>query len=301
MEQIREFIKHYKLIKRNKQHCWYTNVYENITYYLRCMDFVEDNLEMLEHELETYAATCTKKDNFLKEWLLHGIKITTKYVNESHLLTKEIKPLWPIFYSNSAEPFFQDYDISYHNACQTQKDLKTMSSINRCTDSEILAIHENKNCNCMYMCSYCEEMEFAWEKKVKNTYSSRTNIFLYPKLQSEFVEKWLAANQTYSDYTWPPKKVYDEGDPYRSDGKPIIDYAEMCATIKENRKKYKSGGKTPLQCHDELSHDIQGLFNYIHPTDSDFTIFMKLWNKLDLAPVWIGYDKARCKEILDML
>ena len=41
--------------------------------------------------------------------------------------------------------------------------------------------------------------------------------------------------------------------------------------------------------------------DFISATDSDLTIFMKLWSKMDMIPLWIAYDKARCKEILKML
>ena len=300
MEKIRDFIKNYKTILQNKKFYLYTNVYQNITHELACMDYIEINLEMIEHALETYVATCTTKENFLKEWLLYGIDLISKYLNDPYaIITDEIKELWPIFFKG--EPFFQGYDISYYNTLDTREHMRSMCFISRCTDEEILAIHKGKECDCMYMCSYCEEMESAWEKKVKQTYSSPTNIFLHPKLQSEFVEKWLSTNRTYSDYVWPPKKVYYERNSYHSKDKPITDFAEVCAKIKENRKKYKEGGKTPLQCYDNLCWDIQGLFNTLQPTQSDFTIFMKLWNKIDLVPIWLRYDKVRCKEILEML
>lgn len=299
MEKIRDVIEKYKLIKRNSNF-WYTNVHENITHELARMELIEKNLEMIEHTLETYITTCTTKSTFLKEWLLYGIHLISKYLNEPNFaVTDEIKQVWPIFFKG--EPIFQGYDISYDNALDIRETIKSMCSIDRCTDEEILAIHKNKKCNCMYMCSYCEEMEDAWSKKVKNTYGSRTNIFLYPALQSEFVEKWLAANPTYSNYVWPPKKVYYERNGYDSRDKSISDFAEVCAKIKDSRKKYKIGGKTPLQCHDELCRDIQGLFNTLQPTQSDFTIFMKLWNKIEIIPIWLRYDKARCKEILEML
>ena len=153
----------------------------------------------------------------------------------------------------------------------------------------------------MYMCSYCEEMESQWKKKVHDMFSSPNHILLRPSLQAEFIEKWLLSHSTYSAYKWPPNKVYYEGDPYRPYHKvSITDFAEMCAYIKKDREKYKQGGKTPLQCHDELSRDLQALFNYIQPTQSDIAIFINLWNKIDLVPLWINYDRARCKEILDM-
>lgn len=300
MEKIRDFIKKYRAIKQTRQFYVYTNVYQNVTHELLCMDFIENNLEMIENALETYVASCTTKENFLREWLLQGIQETSRHINDDSLpIRPDLREMWPIFFD---EPFFQDYDISYHNTRETHKDIRTMRSINCCTDEEILAIHKNKGCDCMYMCSYCEKMELAWEKKVVQNYSSPKNIFIHPSLQSEFVEKWLAANPTYSAYKWPPIKVYYQPYTWRSrHDTSITDFAEICAEIKENRKKYKEGGKTPLQCYHELSCDVQGLFNYLQPTDSDFTLFMKLWSKIDLVPIWLRYDKARCKEILEML
>ena len=75
----------------------------------------------------------------------------------------------------------------------------------------------------------------------------------------------------------------------------------MCAFIKEDRKRYTVQGKTPIQCYETMPHDIQWVFNSININDSDFTIFMKLWPKIELIPIWMAYDKPRCKEILQML
>lgn len=307
MEKIREFIKEYQIIQRSKKsHHWHTNVYENINHELKCMEFVEKNIEMLENSLETYLKESTTKETFLREWLLYGIQQVNTYLHSSNqLLPSDIKEVWPIFFADDAEPFFEGYEISYYNTREIQDNMKNMLSIDNCTDEDILAIHKDKRCDCMYMCSYCDEMERVWEKRVRQMYDYSSNIFLCSKQQSEFVEKWLAANKTYSGYKWPPAKVYY--DSYYQHGlvgykKTVItDFAEMCAYIKETRKKYKEGGKTPIQCHDELCRDIQGVFNYIQPQHSDLMIFMKLWSKLELIPIWLMYDKARCKEILKML
>ena len=151
------------------------------------------------------------------------------------------------------------------------------------------------------MCSYCEEMEMAWSKIVRNRYANPKNIFLHKNIQSEFVEKWCSTVHDDS-FKWPPTKVYYQGSlisGYKNVC--ITDYADMCAYVKETRKKYKQGGKTPLQCSDELGRDILSTFHFISIHDSDLTIFMKLWSKIDMIPLWIAYDKARCKEILKML
>ena len=152
----------------------------------------------------------------------------------------------------------------------------------------------------MYMCSFCEEMEERWAKKVKQLYSSPNNIFLHKELQMPFLEKWIKQHPTYSEFQWPPNKIYFQGYDVR-EHKRITDFAEMCEYVKERRKNYKKGGKTPLQCYHELCYDILGLFNYIDNTESDITIFMKLWNQIEIVPLWIRYEKARCKEILKML
>ena len=75
----------------------------------------------------------------------------------------------------------------------------------------------------------------------------------------------------------------------------------MCLYVKDSRKKYKQGGKTPLQCYDELCRDLTFLFWGLRVTDSDLTLFMKLWNQLEIVPIWIRYDRRRCREILAML
>lgn len=299
MDTIRTIAAQYQTIQKTKKsYGWYTNVYENIHHELKCMEFVEKQYDRVEAALDTYLET--KKPTFLREWLTYGLQQITQYIYNPHLImTPDIKEVWPIFFE---ETLFEHYDISFYSAQDTLNKMKDMLQMRHCKDEEILAIHANKKCDCMYMCSYCEEMESQWKKKVHNMFSSPHHIFLHPLLQSEFIEKWLAANPDYSAYKWPPTKVYYQGDVYkRYSIATITDFAEMCSVIKNNRQKYKEGGKTPLQCHDELARDIQGLFSYIRPNQPDIAIFINLWNKLDLVPLWLNYDKPRCKEILEML
>lgn len=301
MDTIRTIATQYQAIQKNKKsYGWYTNVYENITHELKCMQFVEKHYEHIEAALDIYLLEGTKKPGFLREWLTYGIQQLIQYIYNSHLIMPpDIKEVWPIFFE---ETLFEGYDISYYSACDTLNKMKDMLQMRNCKDEEILAIHKNKRCDCMYMCSYCEEMESQWKKKVHDMFSSPHHIFLRPSLQAEFVEKWLEAHPTYSSYKWPPTKVYYQGDVYkRYSISTITDFAEICSFIKNNREKYKHGGKTPLQCHDELSRDIQGLLGYIRPNQPDIAVFIHLWNKIDMVPLWLNYDKARCKEILDML
>jgi len=301
MEKIREIAKQYQLIQKNKKsYGWYTNVYENIKHAMICMDIVENHLETVESILEAYIINAPQNPTFLREWLLYGLQHITQCVHSHYIpMIPDAKELWPMFFE---ETTFEHYDISYYSAQDTLNKMKAKLQLQHCDDEDILALHKDKRCDCMYMCSHCEEMESRWKKKVHDLFSSPHHILLRPALQAEFVEKWLAANPNYSAYKWPPTKVYFQGEYYRPYNKvPITDFAEMCVYIKHDREKYKQGGKTPLQCHDELSRDLQALFNYIQPTQSDIAIFINLWNKIDLVPIWLNYDKARCKEILKML
>jgi hypothetical protein len=304
MEKIRDIAKQYQLIQKNKKsHAWYTNVYENIKHTLLCIDFVEKHHETAEAVVEAYAANAQKSPAFLREWLLYGLQHITQCLHSPYLnMIPDAKELWPMFFEQTT---FEHYDISYYSAQDTLNKMNDKLQMHHCKDENILAIHKGKQCDCMYMCSYCDEMELRWKKKVHDMFSSPHHILLRPALQATFVEKWLVVNKTYSAYKWPPTKVYyDSCYDYGLIGhnKTVItDFADMCAHVKETRKKYKQGGKTPLQCHDELSYDLQALFNYIQPAQSDISIFIKLWNKIDLVPLWINYDKARCKEILNML
>lgn len=308
MEKIREFITSCRTLHWNKKsYHWYTNVYENVQHAIKGIEIVEKNVEMVEHALTEYLEekrTDPKKaKSFVREWLLYGIQLLSReftpysYAND---LPPDVKEVWPLFFDDTT---FEDYDISYQHAKDIMKMIREKSSISLCDDADILAIHEGKSCNCMYMCSYCDEMEIAWGKIVRNRYANPKNIFLHKNIQSEFVEKWCNTVHDYS-FKWPPTKVYHQGSIYHVSGYKnvcITDYADMCAYVKETRKKYKEGGKTPLQCCDELCHDILSTFYFISANDSDVAIFMKLWSKIDMIPLWIAYDKARCKEILKML
>ena len=301
METIRHIIQGYHTIKKSrKTTAWYTNVYESIQHYLAMIDYVEKHVEPLEKALTTYLES---KPDILQEWIQYGISHMTRYmcmnmnINKWNVMLPDMKKRWPLFFQ---EESFEGYEISFEKTLQVIENIRTKSNIQFCDDPDILAIHANKKCNCMYMCSLCEEMDEQWAKKVKQMYSSPTNIFLHKEQQLPFLKKWCSAHPTYAEFQWPPQRVYFE-DYDRWDYRHITDFAEMCQYVKEKRKKYKEGGKTPVQCHDELCYDIQGLFNYMNSTDSDMTIFMKLWNQIEIVPIWIRYEKERCKEILKML
>jgi hypothetical protein len=290
-------LKNYNLFDFGKPHhsirCL-TNVYENVQHAIKSIEIVEKNVEMVEQALTEYVEQ-NKTTSFIKEWLSYGIQLLSReFVPYSHEMEfpPDVKEVWPLFFDDT---ILEGYDISYPKTKDLMKMIREKSSISLCDDPDILAIHEGKKCNCMYMCSYCDEMEVAWHKKVRSMYATPNNIFLHKNVQSEFVEKWC--NHNYS-FKWPPAKVYHLSG-YKNVC--ITDYADMCAYVKETRKKYKQGGKTPLQCCDELGRDILSTFHFISTNDSDLTIFMKLWSKIDMIPLWIAYDKARCKEILKML
>jgi hypothetical protein len=304
METIRNIIQGYHTINKSRKTThWYTNVYESIQHYLTIIDYVEKQIEPLEKALTTYIES---KPNIVKEWIKYGLTHMMRYMNmnitmkitikEWNCILPDMKERWPLFFQES----FEGYEISFEKTLKVIENIRTKSNIQLCDDPDILAIHTNKKCNCMYMCSLCEEMEEQWSKKVRQKYSSPTNIFLHKEHQAAFLEKWIQQHPTYSEFQWPPQRIYFQ-DYVMNDYKRITDFAEMCSYMKEKRKKYKQGGKTPIQCHDELCYDIQGLFNYINTTDSDMTIFMKLWNQIEIVPIWIRYEKERCKEILKML
>ena len=301
MDAIHDIARRYQAILKKKNHNWYTNVYESVAYELESLEFIEKHLETVEQIVEKYATDSVKQETFLREWLTYGLQKITIYVHSPYLtMIPDVKEVWPLFFTEST---FEDYDISFDSAKETVTNMSHMMDISHCKDEEILAIHKDKKCDCMYMCSYCDEMEMKWKKKVKEMFYSPRHIFLNNALQAEFIEKWLLANKSYSNYKWPPAKVYYDCDTgFRSfPHKIITDFAEMCKFIKDSRKKYKVGGKTPIQCCDEMCGDAQWLFRTIRPSQSSISIFIHLWNKIDLVPIWLNYDKARCKEILKML
>jgi hypothetical protein len=297
METIREIIQGYHTINKSRKNSyWYTNVYENIQHYLTIIDYVEKHIEPLENALTTYIES---KPNILQQWIQYGLQDMTKHLTmrDCSYLLPDMKEHWPLFFK---EDTFEEYEISYEKALETIKIIQTKGYVYNCDDPDILAIHKNKPCDCMYMCSLCEEIGELWYKKIEKMYSRPMNIFLHKEHQAPFLEKWLTQHPTYSEFQWPPTKIYFQR--YETwECKRITDFAEMCEYVKERRKNYKKGGKTPLQCYHELCYDIQGLFNYIDSTESDITIFMKLWNQIEIVPLWIRYEKQRCKEILKML
>jgi hypothetical protein len=264
------------------------------------IEYIEKQVEPLEKALTAYIES---KPYILKEWIQYGLTHMMRHINmnmsmkEYKCVLPDMKERWPLFFQ---EESFEGYEISFEKTLTVIENIRTKSNIQFCDDPEILAIHTNKKCNCMYMCSLCEEMEEQWAKKVRQKYSCPTNIFLHKEHQAAFLEKWIKQYPTYSEFQWPPTRIYFQG--YDAwDHKRITDFAEMCEHEKEKRKIYKQDGKTPLQCYHELRYDIQGLFSYMNHTESDVTLFMKLWNQIEIVPIWIHYEKQRCKEILKML
>jgi hypothetical protein len=306
MEFIRQFIQQYKSIPRKKSSTfWCNNVHDNVEYSLKVMDFIQKNIGKLEESLEIYLKKEINTSYFLRDWLQYGIKLVAAHVDVCYIsLPPDTEEIWYMFFDVD-HPTFEGYDICLQHAQKWVKERNEMYSMFKCDDKDILAIHENKKCDCWYMCSLCEEQEMRWKKMVDQRFVPPMNIFLNKEIQSAFVEAWLAKHSVNAIKKWPPTKVYYQRTSlqhrYYSAKQPITDFAEMCAIIKEDRKRYKEGGKTPIQCYENMPHDIQDLFHSIQINDSDFTIFMKLWSKLELVPIWLGYDKPRCKEILKML
>ena len=207
MEKIREFIKSCQTLHWSKKsYHWHTNVYDNVQHALRGIDIVEKNVEMVEQALTEYLEQ-KKTKSFIREWLQYGIQLLSKeftpysYAND---LPPDVKEVWPLFFDGTT---LEDYDISYQHAKDIMKMIREKSSISLCDDADILAIHKDKKCNCMYMCSYCEEMEIAWQKIVRNRYANPKNIFLHKNIQSEFVENWSEGCQVLPIYMATQKSI----------------------------------------------------------------------------------------------
>lgn len=299
MEKIRAILQGYHALRTSSTMCPYrpTNVYENIQHDLRLMNYLEKHMESFEAALAEYIAS--PSPTFLYEWIEYGISTLCRLLYDDDLYA-DMKKYWPLFFEGP--DLYEGYEISYENTRKTIELLRKESPISKCDDPVILAIHTNIPCDCVYMCSYCEQMETAWKQKVMQRYTHPMNIFLYKEHRVPFLRVWIAAHPTYSSCLWPPTKIYHQTPRYGSQPSVwITDFAEMCAYVKEARKKYKQGGKTPIQCYDELCHDLQSLFYRLRVTDSDMILFIALWNHMDMIPLWIRYEKGRCHEILKML
>jgi hypothetical protein len=308
MESVRQFLLQYKSIPRKKlQYDWHNNVHDNVEYSLKVMEFIEKNMEMLEESVESYLKMGRSSSYFLKDWLQYGMNVLSAHLRgHKDKLPDDVAETWKLFFDEDF-PTFEGLTISFQATKRLVKERNDMCSLYNCDDKDILEIHANKKCDCWYMCSLCEEQEYAWKKIIEKRFSFSNNIFMDKSSQDAFIEKWVLKHSINDIHKWPPTKVYYEASHYQSrymlnEKKEIHDFAEMCALIKKDRKKYKEiQGQTPIQCYESMSHDIQQFFNSIQVSDSDFTIFMKLWNQLELVPIWLAYDKARCKEILEML
>lgn len=303
MEKVRGILQMYHALRTSRSVApWsygYTNVYENIQHDLMLMDVLEKQVEPLEAALLEYVTSLPP--GFLQEWLEYGMNDLRHRIEEEPC--ESMKANWPIFFGDEE---WEGYEISYEKTRKTVETIRNACNTYQYDDPDIVAIHEGKECDCFYMCSYCEQMERAWKKKMTDMHTHPKNVFLHASHQAPFLKAWLAAHiavhPTELGISWPPMKLYHRPSRYDvSRSVCITDYAEMCVYVKKTREKYKQGGKTPLQCYEEMCRDLQCLFGRLRGTESDLVLFMTLWNHLDMVPLWIRYDRRRCREILEML
>jgi hypothetical protein len=284
---------------------YFINVVENIDRQLKLFSIIENNFDILQDAKEEYIKQSkTPSATFLRDWLEYGIKIITTYFDKAltcneypNTLPPDVKEQWPLFFEETN----CTYEISFYKTKERIDRVLSEGNIKNCTDEEILAIHKDKDCDCPYICSICHTMETQWYKKVKSYYISQNNIFINTSLHSEFIQSWILENPTYNTFKFPPTKLYFIDISYREKDRYITDFAEAYSKIKKDREIYNVQGKTPKQCYDDLCNTISYYVSQIKKSDSDFSIFMFLWNKLDIIPIIIEEDKKRCLEIKEML
>jgi hypothetical protein len=240
-------------------------------------------------------------------WLKYGTDIISKYIANprEYPLPANVDKTWSLFFD---KPLISA-DISFENALELDKHFNNKCKMSMCDDVAILGIHEGKECsNNGWYCDYCEDMSYAWEKKVEQERTSSKNIFLNPILRDKFIQEYMDT-YTSAPADWEPPENYGYcyKDNLTYNKYKITSIAEYSRAIREERQRYLGKGLTPVQY---LQHFVQQITNsgtgysilYSRGTrKSDYEIFLILWTLIDVIYFMIDTDRkctALFKEML---
>lgn len=320
MNKVREIIRDCQRIIHSdhsyNRHSYYcVNVAKNIQRQLELFRYLNEQLDVLKQCLNEYVERKGSDDykSFLREWLKYGVNVLTEHVDtrlkynyRSDILPPDMKEVWSPFYGDSS---FANYILSFPQTMEIVSLTHKKDKISECDDEKILSIHANKQCmedELLGGCFLCESMEYSWHDKLINSYRHTNYLFMNPDLHTSFINEWVEANPTFTDFKFPPTKCYEIDwyyKPYYTK-KIITDYNNALLYAVESRSHYLQTGKTPLECLQSytIQQTIESSLSRIKlDKATDFELFMYLWNHLDLYHVYIQLDSDRCNEILDML
>jgi hypothetical protein len=207
-------------------------------------------------------------------------------------LSENRAEIWLRFYiENPKNPYFEQewatylagrsvdpkYDISYENSQDMTNRMKSLRSISYCDDSEILAVHEGRECEGNgWFCWYCDDMESRWHNKLLNELKSSNNVFLNPVLQAEFVE--YAKGILGIPESWSPP----------------IEYTFYSGPV------YKDGW-TRIQCMKEIVESIYYWGSmYKIKTTSDYSIFISVLSYINTVPPILEIIVNKCDSLLSV-
>lgn len=233
-------------------------------------------------------------------WLKYGIDTICNYIanpRESPL-PADIDKTWALFFDKPS-PVPNKYDISFESALALDKYFNRKRTMSMCDDKSILEIHKDKECcNNGWYCDYCEDMSYAWEKKVEKERTSSDNIFLNPTLREEFIQEYMHThNNTAVDWEPPGNYGYYYKDNLTYNKCKITCIAEYYKAITEERQRYLQKGLTPIQY---LHHFVQQITNSgtgysilyrYNMHKSDYEIFVILWTLIDIIYFMIDADR----------
>lgn len=280
-------------------------------------EFLENNLPGLHQWCAQYLCE-SSFFNKLSGWLHYGIKQLRQCTS---VQSRFFETHWKLFFrkdSDQADIIHlgnKEFDISYKHYVYLLQQISWMKDLYYCDVPEINAIHEGKECDCPWICSFCDEKERKWENEVEKRYRLQNNIFMSKESAEEFITAWLDAVLKLSDkeqnrihYSWPPPPIYYSDEDYWRENKAIYSTDEYISYLVKKRHTkyytYKIRPKVEFERVKELHSSINDYsisFNFeLNYSNKNNEIYVFLSTLLYYLPYILYMDKKYCLELLDI-
>ena len=282
------------------KHVYYNNVLRAATAIEEFKVFVDTSVPMIEAWLHSYL-TVNRQELYLKFWLRHGCECIDHYLDRRCLPDSypEFSEQWIL--PDILQTEKGAVSTSFQEATGAVAEYHRRKNIDQCDVPKILEIHKDKKCESNgWFCWTCEDVEFTWDRHLKDKLSASNNIFLNKKLHPVFLETALPFPPNWT----PPEKHFDENrGSYGTAKSTVYTTEERMEESVRNRQEYQKDGKTPMQCMKEVMHHVKYKkeWRLDYGMKTEFEFFVCFWGTLPMIQHAINLDVKRCQEIRAIL
>lgn len=168
-------------------------------------------------------------------------------------------------------------------------------------DKDVRRIHEGKECDDPWICSWCEEEARAWRRLVEERYRSLPMLFLNPRMRAQYLMA-LRDDPPVLHLPWPPPPSYTVHTDRWGRTLRTGDYALLCTDVIDRHGPARSDGQTAVQRWERRSGTVDAWIRDVsRPTVSDLDLVFYLWNTLDAIQLMCRLGRLECEEIVDAL